>query len=271
MISNSEGVSNNVFPGRLKSIVINKWLTVSYAGLSIQAIDAARRLNQTKNLSTDSTIDILREVTEKYYGELDFIICSHENGARLIKISNGTAFEGVDFYWIGNSQAVSDVTKAQVKRNPVKNLPDYITEDEIQFTNTFVNYMNNGPCQGVGGAVINSLCSEFGHCYQNHAGAFSWDTIIIGQDDYEKRQELNKTGMYYFEYSVTSSSERGEAIVGLYFAQSNTGYIYNPLIDDDAIKIPNIDLSNFSQLVNSGDIALLNSIISTKTPSRLSY
>ena len=44
MISDLNEPKNNVIPGRLKSMVINNWLTISYANLSIQAIDAIRKI-----------------------------------------------------------------------------------------------------------------------------------------------------------------------------------------------------------------------------------
>ncbi|EGW22900.1 hypothetical protein [Methylobacter tundripaludum] len=255
MISDPTDRADNILPGRLKSIVINKWLTISYAGLSNQAIHIIRGIKKLSNISTELVVNILAEASRNHGDDLDFILCSHENAARLIKISSGEIFEGAEFHWIGNRQAVSELSKLEIPKVEINDLPEYMSQNEIIFTNTFLNYIRDGRCKGVGGVVINCLCSEFGHCYQDHAGAFSWDTIIIGQDDYVKRQELNQTGMYCYTYNVCAPAERGQAIIGFYLAQSNVGYIYDPLNYNDARKIKNMDLQAFSQLVqDAGEV-----------------
>jgi hypothetical protein len=111
MISDPTDRADNIFPGRLKSIVINKWLTISYAGLSDQAIHIIRGIKKLSNISTELVVNILVEASRKHGDDLDFILCSHENAARLIKISNGEIFEGAEFLWIGNRQAVSELSK----------------------------------------------------------------------------------------------------------------------------------------------------------------
>jgi hypothetical protein len=250
MITNPAG--NNSLPGRLKSIVLNEWLTVSYAGLSAQAIDAIRALKRLRVLSTELAVRELMEVSETYADELDFIVCSHEDqeASRLIKITNGRYSEGSDIYWIGNAEAAAALSRTETNRPKSDYLPDYVTDDEVQFTHQFHVYMEKGRDTGVGGAIVNCLCSQFGHCYQSHAGAFAWDTIILGQGDHEARRAANKTGMYYFEYNVCAPAEPGEAVLGLYLAQSGAGYVYEPLIRDEARKVFADNQHEFSMLVS---------------------
>lgn len=66
-----------------------------------------------------------------------------------------------------------------------------------------------------------------------------------------ERDRLGKTGLFQFGYNFCAPAERGQAIVGLYFNQSNTGYIYDPLIRDEALKINSTSVSDFSQLISS--------------------
>jgi len=80
--------------------------------------------------------------------------------------------------------------------------------------------------------------------------------MIIGQVDPQARAELNKTGMYQFGYNVCSPSERGQAIVGLYFDQSGTGHLYDPMNHDDALKVSNTNLGDFSRLVSDAAIVV---------------
>jgi hypothetical protein len=248
MISDPNGTANNIVPGRLKSVVINEWLTISYAGLSTQGIDVIKAINKLPDICTDAAVTILIDASKTYHDELDFILCSHEASARLIKISRGSTFEGADGYWIGSQQAAIELSKIEVPPMTFNDLPEYVSPREILFTTAFSNFLRDGRCKGVGGAAINCLCSKYGHCYQTNAGAFSWDTIIIGQDDYEKRQELNKTGTYHYEYNVCSTSVRGKAVVGFYLGQCNVGYLYDPLHSDDAMVIKNMNLEDFVEL-----------------------
>lgn len=249
MISSESFTRDNIIPGRLKSIVLNEWLTISYAGLSTQAIDAIRVPYGCSSITTDSVVQCLVETSAKYMNELDFIVCSHENDARLIKIANGVVSEGANAYWIGNLQAATELSKVVIPKTEFNDLPDYISAEEIIFKNSFNTYMRENRCKGIGGAIIDCLCSPYGHCYNTHAGAFSWDTIILGKDNYKERQEKNKTGMYHYEYNVQSTSARGQAIVGFYLNQAQTGFIYDPIHYDEAMKIEDVGLTRFSHLI----------------------
>ncbi|QEA39337.1 hypothetical protein FGL86_09780 [Pistricoccus aurantiacus] len=259
MITDHGNTRHNIIPGRLKSIVINEWLTISYAGLSTQAMDAVRELYRDDNLTTAIAIDHLINVSGAYGGELDFILCSHENETRLVKVSNGKIFEGGSAYWIGNGQAAAELSNIPMPDSKYEDLPDYIAPKEMIFKNTFHRFMRTNRCEGVGGAIIDCLCSPYGHCYITHASAFSWDTIILGKDDPTKREALNKTGMYHYEYNVCSTSARGQAIVGFYLGQAGIGFIYDPVHDDEAMRVENINTSEFSYLVEDAGKVLANS------------
>jgi hypothetical protein len=249
MISDRDQARDNIIPGRLKSIVINEWLTVSYAGLSTQAIDAIRKISNSNMATTKSVVDYLLEVSARYPDELDFIVCSHEVKAKLIKISNGTLMEGAKAYWIGSAQAAAELSKVPVLVAEFEGLPEYMSADEVVFRNSFITYMREHRCEGIGGAVIDCLCSPYGHCYNTHAGAFSWDTILLGIDDNEERQKKNRGGMHHYEYHISSTSARGQGIVGFYLDQAKTGFIYDPTHYDEAMKIEATSLSDFSRLV----------------------
>ncbi len=262
MITDRESTGPNIVPGRLKSIVINHWLTISYAGLSIPAIDAARKIYRKENITTELAMQHLVKASESYSGELDFILCSHEHGSRLVKIVNGHVFEGGNIYWIGITIAAKEFSKefskVKIPNANGKSLPDYISPEEMVFKNAFHEFMRANRCEGVGGTIIDCLCSPSGHCYNTHAGAFSWDTIVLGKDDLVQREITNKTGLYHYEYNVCSTSARGHAIVGLYLGQAKTGFIYDPIHDDDAMKVKNCSMLEFSYLVEDAGKVLAN-------------
>ncbi len=254
MISCKSGVKNNIIPGQLKSIIVNKWLTISYAGLSIQAIDAVRAIYRSPKFTTDYVIVYLKQISQTYFGELDFIIISHEKTARLIKISNNRVFEGADLYWIGSSEAVRELSSYKLKISYTQNV---IPSDETLFIATFIEFMKKTRSSVVGGAVIDCLCSPYGHTYKSHSGVFSWDTINLGKSSETKdRDTINKTGMYQFEYDISRPLERGIAIIGFYLRQAKTGFIYDPIHYDDAMKIVNMEVDLFNELVISAGATL---------------
>lgn len=251
MISDVGARADNIIPGRLKSIVLSKTLTVSYAGLSCQALDAIRVIYRSPPDSVRVVIEFLAAKTAEFTGELDFLVCTHTPCAELFKISNGRVYTGADFYWIGNSQAVSDLSQLEVRQQKIENRPEWLFEEEMHFSNKFMVYLRENRRHGVGGIVINCLCSDQGHCYQNYVSAFSWDEIIIDQFGCNRPQEAKETGMYHFECHVYSATKRGEAVVGLYLGQPGIGFIYDPLNHDEAKKIVNIAHSEFAALVGS--------------------
>lgn len=259
MISDPGNTTHNIIPGRLKSIVLNHWLTVSYAGLSNQAIDAVRMLYRANNVSTESAIEYLAQVSKTYSGEIDFILCSHQNEARMVKIMNGQSYEGSNAYWIGSPQAATELSRTQLPEMKFESLPNYISTEEMLFKNSFHEFMKLNRCEGIGGAIIDCLCSPYGHCYNTHASAFSWDTIILGKDDPKKKEAANKTGMYHYEYNICSTSSRGLAIVGFYLGQAGIGFIYDPIHNDEAMKVKNLSMQEFSYLIEDAGKVLANS------------
>lgn len=70
--------------------------------------------------------------------------------------------------------------------------------------------------------------------------------------------------MYHYEYNVCSTSERGQAVIGLYLGQCNVGYLYDPLNSDDSMKIKNTNLTDFSELVNYAGMVLAKAKLNNK-------
>lgn len=254
MISDRSARAPNIIPGQLKSVVLNTWLTVSYSGLAIQGLDAIRELATVAHLSTDTALKKLLETSREFRGEIDFIICSHEQASspRLIKISCGSVFEGALTYWIGNAPAAAALSLHKADAPAPDNLPHYLAAEELDFTGRFHAYMRGSADASVGGATVNCLGSEFGHCYQDHASSFRWDTITIpNNEDPQERVAKHRTGISSHEYHVYTASNRGVATVGLYLGQPGVGYIYDPLVLDDAVLFRAADQRAFRELLTS--------------------
>lgn len=255
-ISDENGIKDKVIPGRLKSVVVNKWLTISYAGLSDQAIDAIRAIHSMHDITTQGVVNYLFDVACQYESQLDFILFSHEHDVRLVKILSSGIYEGSDHYWIGNIEAANAILTL-FKDNLEKdlnfiNFPDQNFIVESKFRSAFSKYMRESGCEGVGGVVMDCLSSPYGHCYQTYSSSFSWDVIDLGSVDYSSLQEEHKSGMYHYSYNVVSLDCRGEGIVGFYLDQAQIGFIYDPIRLDEALAVRKncLNLESFTNFFN---------------------
>lgn len=251
-IDNRDVTRPNIIPGRLKSIVLNESMTVSYAGLSSQAMDAIRNLHRGLPQSTEQVLDALVEASARHQGELDFILCSHENpdAPRLVKLSDGLVSEGADFYWIGNQSSASTLSKLELPPIQGSNITDPLSLAEAEFFRRFHEYVYSARDRNVGGAIVYCLCSPFGHCYQDHAGTMAWDVITLpDRTDPTERLTKHKTGIASFSYHVYSAIERGIAVVGLYLEQPEVGFLYAPLEFDDTVELNASDQAQFREMV----------------------
>jgi len=245
--------TRNRIPGRLKSIVLSRWLTVSYAGLSIQSIDAIRRLKVTNPTTTDAAVEYLRGVAANQKNEVDFLVCSHEtpDRPRLIKISGERVSEGQDFYWIGSPAAAAALARLELPAVQGESGGEYFSIEETRFTHRFHHYIKHATDPSVGGMVINCLASPYGHCYQDHFGAYLIGPVTI-PDPVEPslRQRMNDAGMNgYYKYAVMTPAERGLALVGTYFEQARIGFIHEPLVQDDPEKVEARDQNEFQAIL----------------------
>jgi hypothetical protein len=241
MISNADAPRPNRIPGRLKSVVINRWLTVSYAGLSAQALDAIRMVARDQRLTTDATVTKLCDEARRLSGKVDFLVCSHEEEEhpRLVKIADGKVFEGHDLYWIGNQNSATNLSRLELVPIKGESGSDYYSLEERLFTRRFHTYLEKTQDESVGGMVINCLASPLGHCYQDHLGAYVERITIPDPLAPELRAEMNKAGMNgYYKYAVLTGPHRGVAIVGVYFEQAGVGFVHDPLACDDPQRVP---------------------------------
>lgn len=101
MISGAHLTRNDIIPGRLKSIILNGKLSVSYAGAvstGLRVIREARNLfGKTQDLS--EVIEFIRleslaVLSTKY--ECDLLIVSHVGEPNIVRISDGVASSGAN-------------------------------------------------------------------------------------------------------------------------------------------------------------------------------
>lgn len=253
-ISDPGATRRNAIPGRLKSIVLNDWLTVTYAGLTTQAIDIIRDIRKLTTLSTTTALTHLSMASKEFEGEIDFLVCSHEirDQPRLVKIANGSVAEGSDMYWIGSPAAAQNFARLELPPTRGEFSLDYVSAQENELTRKFCAYLDTYSDSQVGGLVVNCLASSHGHCYQDHAGAQVDKREIPDPLEPALRQQMDRAGMDgYFTYQVISTSKRGVAVVGMYFEQAGIAYVHVPLLHDDPVEITAPRMEEFRTILDS--------------------
>ena len=254
LISNRDHPRPNAIPGRLKSIVLNRWLTVSYAGLSSQALDCIRKIRASPQLTTEKALQMLYEFSARESGAVDFLLCSHElpGVPRLAKVHNGAISEGLDVYWIGDGDAARLFARHDLSSIPDEAGGEYYTLEERQFARRFHEFLDSRSSAAVGGLAVEALASAHGHCYTDRMEVYVETVTVPDPLVPELRNAMNKAGMNgYYSCSVSNPVDRGEAIVGMYFEQAEIGYIHAPLLHDDAVKVNAENGQQFQALVRA--------------------
>jgi hypothetical protein len=254
LITNRDASRPNAVPGRLKSVVVNGWLTISYAGLSSQALDCIRSVHRDPSLTTDEILSYLSASSRSHSGEVEFIVSSHEfvEMPRLVKVHGDHISEGEDTYWIGDRDAAREFFRLELAPLAGETGGEYYTLAERRFTRRFHEFMRTTMHEGVGGLVVEALASPFGHCYNDSVAAYVERLTIPDSVAPELRVELNNAGMNgYYSYSVFGAPERGKAVVGMYFEQAETGFLHSPLEADDPFKIRAATQDEFQSFVRN--------------------
>ncbi|HTH27702.1 MAG TPA: hypothetical protein VL918_04470 [Sphingobium sp.] len=247
---------NDVIPGQLKSVVLSLNMSVAFCGSVVTALDTIRSCKNRiqQGHGREYVVSIIREAS---LSGCDFILASHIDGAKLIKIVEGSATEPQGVHWLGNPDILKKIQHQQgvfdegfqnvLRSNP--GLEDHRTE-ESNFTRSFSHLLLCDPmvAEDVGGFATNLLASPYGHCYQTFAGAYSPGPITIGGSNDTERPT---GGGDRYAYNFTSPSYRGIAIAGIFMDQAKVGYIYDPLCCDEAIKVPNTTEQGIIEMLNA--------------------
>lgn len=241
MVSDSNATRDDVIPGQLKTIVLNKKLTIAYSGLVNKSIHKIRKIrgNIQNGISLESILQDLCEFSIEENNEVDFIIASHITEPTLMKIANGNTYDGSDRYWIGNGEAATTVQKLiDNDTRPFDGLPVYVTSEEAKFKEAFHDVVSQRHITEVGGVAFYCLCSPKGHCYENHAMSVMWDTIPLdGTLDELARRKYERTGTAYYSFSLASADDSGLAVTGAFLPQNDIGYLYSPLDSDLDLEV----------------------------------
>jgi hypothetical protein len=231
MISDANLGRQNAIPGRLKSIVLDRSVTVAYAGHSdpaLYAIRQARALLKTGDLS--SVVEFLRQVSSNGDADIDFLLVAHAPHADLRRIWKGRVSDPLRESCIGNAAILPEVMKSFSSAGDERT-------DAHSFRSAFLDAFTNRRIHlgaGVGGFPISLEARAEGHVYKGHGFGESWKPIyfVPGQTTHETEEDM-LTGEWSFHHHVLSSDRPGVAVIAAEVPQAKVGFVYAPLLEDD--------------------------------------
>lgn len=255
--------ANNYVPGRLKAFPITSKISVGYAGLSAQALDTIRQIKEDLD-TEDDLANVLRMLKDgSSSGKVEFLVTSHVHGPQIFKISNDSISADQEFHWIGDSEIAPLLTKSieamvvQEQRavsQEQRTLSDeYGTPEEWRLIRAWMDLLLKAPTLTdlVGGLPVILLCSPYGHCFQATAGAYNPGPIRIdGGGTITNKDGLRTGGLNgQYSFSFVGGPTRGTSILGVWLRESQTGYVYAPLVADEPAHYYPITLERLRGIV----------------------
>jgi|GEM_PF-1988257 len=264
MITDPNGTRANAIPGRLKAIVLSGDVSLAYAGNSEWGLQCTRKAHQVLHDSGfDAALNVIVAGSSDVERKTEFLIVRHAPNAKLMKVSQGSCSTTESGFVIGDnvSRSVHRLLESPTSIN--KEL-EFVSQEEIVFTQSFMSMFINGDVRtasGVGGVPVNLLCSPNGHTYQGHSFAASFDKVSVRTGVTEEQLRDRASGMNEYRMATMDSKFRGVGVLACYLPAARTGYIYDPIKQDDAIKVRLLDPSSDWQPREHQMMKSLNNIL----------
>jgi|GEM_PF-6275502 len=236
MISDTDTTGHDAIPGQLKTIVLNKEVSVSYSGSTNKAISRIREIRTalSKRIYFEEILESLGELTADENGGVGFIVSSHMGIPKLYKIADGQIHYGLNTYWLGSDEAAKRVLEQFEKDDRViGELPNNVTLGEYKLRDAFKNAVYEMDPPHAGGLIFDCIGTPGGYRYNNHAMVHAGDrmSLDIAFDNTAKLAN-DKPGSESYSLSLVSPNERSLAVTGAFFERNNLGFIYSPLDPD---------------------------------------
>ncbi len=232
MISDEESGNDSAIPGRLKIITLSPNFTVGYAGHANQALDAIREAHTVlRSDGFDNAIERLRAASADQNHDVDFLVACHRPAAELRRIWEGRISGPLTESAIGQAAIVTKIDERFIQAgNP--------REDSKNFRLAFIRAFSSrrDPLgDGVGGFPTALHAVHDNHAYKAHSSSHNWKPIkpVWGGTIYEDENEL-LTGEWSFRHDLMTIQKPGLAILGVEVLQAKIGFVYAPLLEDDA-------------------------------------
>jgi len=231
--------------GKIKFIIVNPNLTISFAGslgYASYAVSEAISITNNGDFEIDEIIDFLLETNKKSEDEVSFIICTLKPQKEIIKVQNSTVERDLSTAWIGNYEGFKKFQShflPMIKSGLLKKIGF-----QLIFNECFEEVLN--AVETIGGLSITIVGYEKFSYSGLNTKSLSLRTgknwIEKGIDPFEVDVPPNPAhGDYRLEFL---SSNNGDSF-GVYYELGNFGFFVQPIKLNQLIKIKGKTKSEF--------------------------
>lgn len=233
MISFGGAERPKIIPGRLKAVVIGLRLSIAYAGHSATGIDAIRTAKRSYDAGEPLEV-ILSALATASLSNCEFVVASHMRGTELRKVWNGHVSDTQSEVWAGDSEPLVELRRIEEEfRGSLVELPpaghslDYRPSSFVQLFLRSARFSDT-----VGGLPMQLEAWRLGHFYSNRACVYYPGPFIVnGPPDPDTPPE----GGDRYTFHTAVSGMLGAGVAGAYLEDARVGYVYDPLVEDEAI------------------------------------
>lgn len=253
---------NNIFSGILKTIILNPFISVSYAGGVETAQKAIEELYNLKKIEINIIKSLLLKINIESKNETDFLIASLENQPILYKISNGIIEPSNSFHWIGDIDAFNLYQKEflpNIKSIDAKHILSVHSD-------AFDKVIKNEKIESVGGFHITVHRTKLGLEYLSKMQIITGQpTSITLTNNQVKPIPFGNAQTGAFSFSYLKSENPYSPAVAIHFPMGNFGTLYYPKITREIIFYKNVSGLEFVEKVKKEHNIKLTGIVKNGT------
>lgn len=170
MISNPVETGPNIFPGRLKAVIIGPCVTVAYAGNADPAGVAIQKARfELDRAGLAAAVEVLKQ--ESHNGLTDFVVASHYPKVSLIRLRRGVQLEVKDICALGDDEPFKSLIEQARVSSSVEPLKD--SNLRLRFSDRLMTNKDLG--NSVGGFPIAVQATASDHRYLPLSGTYIYE------------------------------------------------------------------------------------------------
>lgn len=210
----------------IKSLILSKYLTISFSNTHIVACKLIKRLVRSNYLTLDRVLKIIEEIPPKDLDQISFIITVLEGSEyEIIRIRRGIIERNLQSAYIGEKDAF-ELYQKEYHSLELEGNKKYIEEFVIQ-NDAFEKVIQNSNIQTVGGFNI-CICSyQYGFEYNFNTEVFR-PRLLHLKDNLPQKLDFGNAEMGSFSVIYLPCSQ-DPSVLAIYLEYGSFGLFFNPI------------------------------------------
>jgi len=232
-INDPKEIGPDVFPGRLKLVILDKGMTVAFSGDADPAGVVLRDAHKVLRKSgPQATIDFLTMSSSD--GRTDYVVAAHMPEARLLIMRKGGVVEEQNIWAIGDTEPFKELID---KARDADAQDFFKSELRSRFFDRLLTNKELG--DHIGGFPVAVGATSKCHRYLFHHGAYTYTfpTLKWGEETHQPIDQVY-SGDGHFELGIMPPDVPNVPVLGAYSLQARIGYVYSPIENSQAFPVP---------------------------------